>query len=267
MDASGKAGLAQHRFGTSKLRRQWRTAGVPHVARHGLRRDQVRSSIADPAPLLWTAKVWRIMPAAGTIQLGAAVEVIIIGGGIGGLTLALALHQAGVPSRVYEAAPEIEPIGVGINLLPHAMRELAQLGLETPLAARGVVTSEAVFFNRFGQLIYREALGRGAGYAWPQISMHRGDLQAVLVDAFRSRGGSGRLMLGWLCTGAVQDERAVIAHFEQTGTGQSLPPQRGDIVIGCDGIHSMIRKQLFPDEGEPIYSGVNMWRGVTSWPP
>jgi len=195
------------------------------------------------------------------------VEVIIIGGGIGGLTLALALHQTGVPSRVYEAAPEIEPIGVGINLLPHAMRELAQLGLETPLAARGVVTSEAVFFNRFGQLIYREALGRGAGYAWPQISMHRGDLQAVLVDAFRARVGSGRLMLGWLCTGAVQDERAVIAHFEQTGTGQSLPPQRGDIVIGCDGIHSMIRKQLFPDEGEPIYSGVNMWRGVTSWPP
>ena len=195
------------------------------------------------------------------------MEVIIIGGGIGGLTLALALHQAGVPSRVYEAAPEIEPIGVGINLLPHAMRELAQLGLETPLAARGVVTSEAVFFNRFGQLIYREALGRGAGYAWPQISMHRGDLQAVLVDAFRARVGSGRLMLGWLCTGAVQDERAVIAHFEQTGTGQSLPPQRGDIVIGCDGIHSMIRKQLFPDEGEPIYSGVNMWRGVTSWPP
>jgi 2-polyprenyl-6-methoxyphenol hydroxylase-like FAD-dependent oxidoreductase len=195
------------------------------------------------------------------------VDVIIIGGGIGGLTLALALHRAGIACRVFEAAPEIKPIGVGINLLPHAMRELAELGLEAPLAARGVVTSEAVFFNRFGQMIYREPLGRAAGYAWPQVSIHRGDLQTVLIEAVRERLGSDRLMLGWLCTGAAQDEREAVAHFEQTGTGQSLPLQRGDIVIGCDGIHSTIRKQLFADEGEPIYSGVNMWRGVTAWPP
>jgi 5-methylphenazine-1-carboxylate 1-monooxygenase len=195
------------------------------------------------------------------------VDVIIIGGGIGGLTLALALHRAGIACRVYEAAPDIKPIGVGINLLPHAMEELARLGLEAPLAARGVVTSEAVFFNRFGQLIYREPLGRYAGYAWPQISIHRADLQAVLIEAFRRRIGSDRLTLGWLCTGAAQDERGATAHFEQTGTGQALPPQCGDIVIGCDGIHSTIRRQLFPGEGEPIYSGVNMWRGVTAWKP
>src|ERR1700731_4135025 len=173
-----------------------------------------------------------------------AVDVIIIGGGIGGLTLALALHRAGIACRVYEAAPDIRPIGVGINLLPHAMEELARLGLEAPLAARGVVTSEAAFFNRFGQLIYREPLGRAAGYAWPQISIHRADLQAVLIEAFRRRIGSDRLMLGWLCTGAAQDERGATAHFEQTGTGQALPPQCGDIVIGCDGIHSTIRRQL-----------------------
>jgi 2-polyprenyl-6-methoxyphenol hydroxylase-like FAD-dependent oxidoreductase len=196
-----------------------------------------------------------------------AVDIIIIGGGIGGLTLALALHRAGIACRVYEAAPDIKPIGVGINLLPHAMEELARLGLEAPLAARGVVTSEAVFFNRFGQLIYREPLGRAAGYAWPQISIHRADLQAVLIEAFRRRIGSDRLTLGWLCTGAAQDERGATAHFEQTGTGQALPPQCGDIVIGCDGIHSTIRRQLFPGEGEPIYSGVNMWRGVTAWKP
>jgi 5-methylphenazine-1-carboxylate 1-monooxygenase len=195
------------------------------------------------------------------------VGVIIIGGGIGGLTLGLALHRAGIGCRVYEAAPEIKPIGVGINLLPHAMRALARLGLEAPLTARGVVTSEAVFFNRFGQLIYREPLGRAAGYDWPQVSIHRGDLQAVLIEAFRRRVGSDRLMLGWLCTGATQDERGATAHFEQTGTGQALPPQRGDIVVGCDGIHSTIRRQLFPGEGEPIYSGVNMWRGVTVWEP
>ncbi len=195
------------------------------------------------------------------------MDAIIIGGGIGGLTLALALHRAGIACRVYEAAPEIKPIGVGINLLPHAMRELAGLGLEATLAARGVITSEAVFFNRFGQLIYREPLGRAAGYAWPQISIHRGDLQMVLVDAFRERVGSDRLMLGWLCTGAAQDERGATARFEQTGTRQSLPVQHGDAVIGCDGIHSTIRRQLFPDEGEPIYSGVNMWRGVAPWKP
>jgi len=207
------------------------------------------------------------MPVRETVEPETTVDVIIIGGGIGGLTLALTLHRAGIPCRVYEAAPEIKPIGVGINLLPHAMRELASLGLEASLAARGVVTSEAVFFNRFGQLIYRELLGLAAGYAWPQVSIHRGDLQAVLVETFRERIGSDRLMLGWLCTGAVQDERSAGASFVETGTRQSLPPQRGDIVIGCDGIHSTIRRQLFPGEGEPIYSGVNMWRGVTPWPP
>jgi 2-polyprenyl-6-methoxyphenol hydroxylase-like FAD-dependent oxidoreductase len=195
------------------------------------------------------------------------MEVLIIGGGIGGLTLALALHRAGVGCRIFEAAPQIKPIGVGINLLPHAMRELAELGLEAPLAARGIVTSEGVFFNRFGQLIYREPLGRAAGYAWPQISIHRGDLQGVLVEAVRERLGSDRLMLGSLCTRVEQDAGGATARFEQTGTGRALPPQRGDAVIGCDGIHSTVRKQLFPDEGGPIYSGVNMWRGVVAWPP
>src|SRR5262249_62411435 len=103
-----------------------------------------------------------------------------------------------------------------------------------------------------GQLIYREPLGHAAGYAWPQISIHRGDLQTVLLDAFLDRVGSDRLMLGWLCTGVAQDARRATAYFERTGTGQRLPPQHGDIVLGCDGIHSAIRKQLFPEEGEPI---------------
>src|SRR3989338_6062868 len=102
--------------------------------------------------------------------------VLIIGGGIGGLTLALSLHQAGIACRVFEAAPEIRPLGVGINLLPHGMRELTELGLAERLARRAVETRELCFYNRFGQLIYREPRGRFAGYEWPQLSIKRADL-------------------------------------------------------------------------------------------
>jgi 2-polyprenyl-6-methoxyphenol hydroxylase-like FAD-dependent oxidoreductase len=195
------------------------------------------------------------------------MEVLIVGAGIGGLTLALMLHNAGIPCRVFEAAPEIKSLGVGINLLPHAMKELAALGLEETLASLGVLTAEAVFFNRFGQLIYREPLGRAAGYAWPQISIHRGDLQAALLGALSERIGRDRLMLGWECVAVEQHEDAAIARFREPGGKRELPGQQGAAVIGCDGIHSAIRRQLYPDEGEPIYSGVNMWRGVTRWPP
>ena len=193
-------------------------------------------------------------------------EVIIIGAGIGGLTAALALHRAGIAARIYEAAPEIKPIGVGINLLPHATRELASLGLEEKLEPFAVSTREAVFFNRFGQLIYREPLGRSAGYAWPQFSSHRGDLQQVLLDAVRERIGDARLFLGRTCTGCEQDDNGVTAHFRSTATGKGLPVEHGSALVACDGLHSVIRKQLHPDEGEPLYSGVNMWRGVTRWP-
>ena len=195
---------------------------------------------------------------------GHSQDVLIIGAGIGGLTLGLMLHRAGVPCRIYEMAPEIKPLGVGINLLPHAMKEMAALGLENTLAARGVLTSEAAFFNRFGQLIHKEPLGRDAGYGWPQVSIHRGDLHQVLLDAFLAEAGAERLFLGWQCIGAEENG---VARFRRTGSGEELAPQRGRAVVGADGIHSVIRKQLYPGEGEPIYSGINMWRGVTRWPP
>ena len=194
------------------------------------------------------------------------MDVIIVGAGIGGLTLGLALHRAGIPCRIYEAASAIEPIAVGINVLPHATRELAELGLEPALARVGVTTAEACFFNRFGQLIYREPLGREAGYAWPQFSLHRGDLQQVLADAFARRAGADHLITGRRCVAFEQTAGRVPIHFESAATGARLPPQHGAIAIASDGIHSTIRKQLYPNEGEPIYSGYNMWRGVTRWP-
>ncbi|MGH7045876.1 MAG: FAD-dependent monooxygenase, partial [Stellaceae bacterium] len=194
------------------------------------------------------------------------MEVIIIGAGIGGLTLGLALHRAGIPCCIYEAAPAIEPVGVGINVLPHATRELAALGLEPALARVGVATAEACFFNRFGQMIYRERLGRAAGYAWPQISIHRGDLQQVLADAFICRAGAERLKTGWRCIGVAQSDREVTVAFENA-SGRPRPARRGSVAIACDGIHSVVRKQLYPHEGAPVYSGYNMWRGVTRWPP
>jgi 2-polyprenyl-6-methoxyphenol hydroxylase-like FAD-dependent oxidoreductase len=195
------------------------------------------------------------------------MDVVIVGGGIGGLTLALTLHRAGISSRVYESAPQTRAIGVGINILPHAAKELIALGLEAELARVAVPTEEAVFFNRFGQLIFREPLGRAAGYDWPQYSIHRADLIALLVEAVRKRVGEGSVHFGWRCVGFEQDEAGATALFQGAITGSDLPSQSGDVVVGCDGIHSRIRKQLHPAEGEPLYSGVNMWRGVTRWRP
>jgi 2-polyprenyl-6-methoxyphenol hydroxylase-like FAD-dependent oxidoreductase len=188
-------------------------------------------------------------------------DILIVGGGIGGLTLGLSLHAAGIPCRVFESTSEIRAVGVGINLLPHATKELAALGLEADLARVAIATKDASFFNRFGQLIYQEPLGRAAGYDHPQFSIHRGELQMVLLQAFRSRVGTERIVTNHHCTGVEQDEAGVTLRF---ASGQSV---HGRAVIACDGINSVIRKQLFPNEGEPRYSGVNMWRGVTRWKP
>ena len=188
-------------------------------------------------------------------------DVLIVGAGIGGLTLALELHRRGIACRIFESAPEMKAVGVGINILPHATQVLGELGLVPALERVAIETQEAAFFNRFGQLIYREPLGRRAGYAWPQFSIHRADLQSALFDAVAGRLGRERIHLGWHCVGFEQDASRVRLMF------RDREPVEGHAAIACDGIHSVIRKQLYPSEGEPRYSGVNMWRGVTRWKP
>ncbi|MEV6899984.1 flavin-dependent oxidoreductase [Amycolatopsis sp. NPDC051372] len=186
-------------------------------------------------------------------------EVVIIGGGIGGLTLALELHAAGVDCTVHEAVDELSAVGVGINLLPHATRELTRLGLADELSAVAIETESSLYFNRFGQRIYTEQTGRTAGYPWPQFSIHRGDLHDILVRAVRDRLGPDRLVTGRRCVAVSQDATGATAEFEQGSV-------RGALVVGCDGVNSVVRRQLHPDQSGPVYSGYNMWRGVTPWP-
>ena len=189
-------------------------------------------------------------------------EVAIIGAGVGGLVLALSLHQAGISCRVYEAVDEIRPLGVGINLLPHATKELDELGLLPRLDAAGVRTKESIFFTRHGQFVYSEPAGQAAGYDWPQYSIHRGDLQMALLAAVLERLGAESVVTGCRCTGVSQESDHAVASFED-GDGNGLEPVAAAIVVGCDGIHSALRRQLYPHEGAPRYSGINMWRGVT----
>jgi 5-methylphenazine-1-carboxylate 1-monooxygenase len=192
-------------------------------------------------------------------------NVVIVGAGAAGLVLALSLREIGVECRVYEAVPELEPLGVGINLLPHAVRELDELGLVDALDARAVRTRDASYFNRFGQHIFTEPAGEAAGYPWPQFSIHRGDMQTVFLDAVRDRLGQDSIVTGHRCVRIDQDEDSVTAHFESP-SGERLPPVTGSVLVACDGIHSSVRRQFHPDEGEPVYSGLTSYRGAAPFP-
>ncbi len=197
---------------------------------------------------------------------GTDTQVLIVGGGIAGLVLALSLHQAGIDCRIYESVEEIRAVGAGINLLPHAVRELDELGLVPALDKVGIRTLDASYFNKFGQLIYTEPAGEAAGYPWPQFSIHRGDLQQALLDAVIDRLGRDAVVTGHRATGVDQTEDGVTVHFADAD-GDSLRDVTASIVIGADGIHSAIRKQFYPDEGDPVYSGITIWRGVTPFKP
>lgn len=191
------------------------------------------------------------------------MTILIAGGGIAGLTMGLTLHQLGLPFQIYEAVKSVKPLGVGINLQPNAVRELFDLGLQETLDDIGVRTQEYGFFTKTGLEIWVEPRGLHAGYSWPQFSVHRGKLQMALYKTLVARAGPDAVR---------SDHRAV--GFETTQDGARLhlegPNGRiqaeGDVILAADGINSALRAQMYPDEGEPIWNGAVLWRGVSRGP-
>ena len=194
------------------------------------------------------------------------MKAIIIGGGIGGLATALILHDRGIKAQVYERSSEIREMGVGINTLPHAIRELAQIGLLDALDAVALRTYELTYQNRFGQTVWHELRGLDAGLDVPQFSIHRGRLQGVLRDAVVERLGAAAIRTGHACTVVEQDGDNATAVFEVRATGETVRVS-GDVVVAADGIHSVVRQQFYPDQGAPKWNGIMLWRGATLWEP
>lgn len=185
-----------------------------------------------------------------------AEPILIAGAGIAGLVMGLTAHQLGLPFRIYERVAEPRPLGVGINLQPNAVRELIDLGLEAELDRIGIRTRQYGFYTKTGREIWAEPRGLWAGYAWPQFSVHRGRFQMMLLGVLRARAGADCVETG-----------AAVAGFETTDTGAALiltdgRRVAGRVALAADGIHSAIRRQMVPAEGEPIWNGAIMWRGT-----
>jgi 2-polyprenyl-6-methoxyphenol hydroxylase-like FAD-dependent oxidoreductase len=190
-----------------------------------------------------------------------AVKILIVGAGIGGLTSALSLSDAGFDVEVFESVPALRSLGVGINLLPHAVRELDGLRLQGELERIGIATAELVYYSKRGQRIWREDRGIAAGYRWPQISIHRGWFHQFLLDSVYERLGRDSVHADHHCVGIEDVGSAVVARF--TARSGERRNARGDVLIGADGIHSRVRAALHPAEGRPPWNGAWLWRGVS----
>ena len=188
------------------------------------------------------------------------MKAIIVGGGIGGLSMALSLNQAGIEAKVFESVKEIGALGAGINLQPNAVRELDEMGLGAALYATGVATQKWSCYNKHGQLIWSEPRGVAAGYKWPQISVHRGHLLMLLFNAARERLGAENVVTGHHLASFEQSANGVTANFIDRATGRPLHTERADLLIGADGIHSAVRARFYPDEGPIRYCGEMQWR-------
>jgi 5-methylphenazine-1-carboxylate 1-monooxygenase len=194
------------------------------------------------------------------------MKIIVVGGGIGGLSLALSLHQIGFDPYVFESAPAFQFLGLGINVQPHAVRELTELGLGDALARVSIATAELAYYNKHGQLIWSEPRGRAAGYNWPQHSVSRGELQRLLLDAAQARLGGNRMRTGHHLAAFEADAAGVVATFIDRATGREVARVEGDILVGADGIHSAVRHAYSPQE-TLHYEGVVNYRGVAAAAP
>ncbi|WP_454626492.1 flavin-dependent oxidoreductase [Bradyrhizobium cenepequi] len=192
------------------------------------------------------------------------MTVVIAGAGIGGLALCLALERRGIEFVAFDAAPELKPLGVGINILPHAAADLAEFDLLDTLASVSVKTRELRYVNKFGQHILSEMRGRYAGHEFPQFSIHRGRFHAVMLDAVRQRAGSDRVRAGHRFESFTETPSGIVARFR--GPDDSVVEVEGDILVGADGIHSAVRSQLHPADGGMLWNGIMMWRGTVEWP-
>ncbi|MFE3450682.1 flavin-dependent oxidoreductase [Nonomuraea sp. NPDC059194] len=189
------------------------------------------------------------------------MRALIVGAGIGGLTTALSLHAAGIDCVVVDSVTQLRPLGVGINLQPHAVRELTELGLGDKLAETGVRTSYMTFTDRFGGVVVALPRGLSAGYRWPQFSIHRGELQLLLLDAVVERLGPDAVRTATAFEDVEQDDDHVEGVLRDVRSGQ-ITRERADVLVGADGIHSAVRAKLNP-VGDPLHwTGVRMWRGV-----
>ena len=194
-------------------------------------------------------------------------QVIIAGAGIGGLAVALTLHELGVDFVVLEGARELAPLGVGINLQPNAVRELGDLGIgEDALDGIGVAAREWALVGRNGQDIYSEPRGRLAGYRWPQYALHRGRLQMLLADTLRERAGDDAIRLDHRVTGYERHDDGTVTAVGQHADGTSWR-YHGDLLVGADGIHSAVRAQMHPAQPPIHWGGTIMWRGTTQAAP
>lgn len=182
------------------------------------------------------------------------MRVLIAGGGIGGLLAALSLYKVGITDiQVLESVQEIKPLGVGINVLPHAVRELTELGLADEMEKIAVRTSDLTYVNAFGKTIWSEPRGLAAGYDWPQYSVHRGRFQMMLLEQVLAKLGRERVVTG---ARLISEKTANGKVFVETTAGNF----EGDLLIAADGIKSTVRALWHPNEGAPIWNGAVLWR-------